>query len=250
MHLVAISELGGPIDAAIGPLAAELGTTAYELRLVLNAGFPAVVSIAADENVARAAFAAISRHGHSAVAYDRRDVIPSERMTSLRDFRLENDRLVAQEGSSDWLGYDDIAVLLRAQHRTTSETLERTKERKLRPAMALATGGLVMSKTYGYPAALRPPEDCYGFGFHDTCTFYESCIYSCEHDKDCPSVADSGAGPECRIRAPSNEPGVTFTEQQICVLPCASGSVPDDCPEGMHCGVQLYGFGDLCMWPR
>ena len=103
---------------------------------------------------------------------------------------------------------------------------------------------------YGYPAALRPPEDCYGFGFHDTCTFYESCIYSCEYDKDCPSVADSGSGPECRARVPSSTPGVAFTEQQICVLPCSPDSTSEHCPEGMDCVFHPYGFGDVCMWPR
>jgi hypothetical protein len=147
MHLVAIGELRGPIEAAIGPLAAELGTTPYELRLVLNAGFPAVVLATAEETFARAALAAISRYGHVPVACNRHDVVPSARMTSLRDFRLAEDGLVPRAGSSDRLGYNDIAVLLRATHRTTAESVEQVKERKLRPVMAIATGGLVMSKT-------------------------------------------------------------------------------------------------------
>jgi len=132
MHLVAIGEPGGAIDATIVQLAAELGTTAYELRLVLNAGFPAVVLVTADENVAQSALAVI---------------VPSTRMTILRDFRFERSGLIAQSGSADVLAYSDISVLLRALHRTTSETIEKIKERKLRPAMAIATGGLVMSKT-------------------------------------------------------------------------------------------------------
>jgi hypothetical protein len=147
MHLVAIGEIRGPIGAAIGPLAAELGTTAYELRLVLNAGFPAVVLATAEETLARAASAAISRHGHTPVACNRRDVVPSARMTSLRDFRFAEDGVVPRAGSSDRLGYSDIAVLLRATHRTTAESVEQVKERKLRPVMAIATGGLVLSKT-------------------------------------------------------------------------------------------------------
>jgi hypothetical protein len=65
MHLVAIGELRGPIEAATGPLAAELGTTAYELRLVLNAGFPAVVLATAKENLAQSAFAATSCRVHA-----------------------------------------------------------------------------------------------------------------------------------------------------------------------------------------
>ena len=103
---------------------------------------------------------------------------------------------------------------------------------------------------YGYPAALRPPVDCGGFGFHDTCSFYESCIYACANDDDCPTVADSGPSPECRARVPPNEPGLIFTEEQVCVLPCAATSVSEDCPVGMKCVSHPYGFGDLCMWPR
>ena len=147
MHLVAISEIREPVEATIGPLAAELGTTAYELRLVLNAGFPAVVLATAEETLARATFAAISRHGHTPVACNRRDVVPSARMTPLRDFRFAEDGIVARTGASDRLGYGDIAVLLRATHRTTTESVEQVKERKLRPVMAIATGGLVLSKT-------------------------------------------------------------------------------------------------------
>ena len=147
MQLVAIGELGGPIDATLVPLAADLQTTAYELRLVLNAGLPAVVLITAEASVAQSAVAAISRHGHTAVSCDRREAVPSAHMTALRDFRLEPDGLVAHEGSGQVLEYGDIVALLRALHRTTTESVEKVKERKLRPAMAIATGGLITSKT-------------------------------------------------------------------------------------------------------
>ena len=147
MYLVAIGELQGTIDDAIRPLAGELGITPYELRLLFNAGLPAVVLTTVDEILARAAVAAIARHGHSPLFCDRRDVVPSEHMTLLRDFQFTKSGIVPQRGSSDQLPFDDIAALLRATHRTTSETTEDVKERKLRPVMAVATGGLVLSKT-------------------------------------------------------------------------------------------------------
>ncbi len=147
MNLVAIGDLRGTIDDAIRPLASDLDTTPYELRLVLNAGLPAVVLTTVDESLARAAVAAIARHGHAAISCDRRDVVPSSGMTLLRDFQLEKTGLLAHLGSGDQLSYADIAVMLRATHRTTSETTEEVKERKLRPVMAIATGGLVLSKT-------------------------------------------------------------------------------------------------------
>ncbi len=147
MYIVAIGEIKGALDNAIRPLAADLETTPYELRLVFNAGFPAVVLATIDEALARAAEAAILRHGHRPILCDRRNIVSSAQMTLLRDFKFYNDGLLAQEGSDRRLCYGDIAVLLRATHRTSSETTEQVKERKLRPVMAIASGGLVMSKT-------------------------------------------------------------------------------------------------------
>ena len=86
MQIVAIGELRGTVDDAIRPLASDLGTTPYELRLALNAGFPAVVLVTVDETLAKAALAAIARHGHAPIACDRRDVVSSSRMTLLRGF--------------------------------------------------------------------------------------------------------------------------------------------------------------------
>jgi hypothetical protein len=155
MHLVAIGELHGPLEAAIRPLADDLGTTPYELRLLLNAGLPAVVLATLDETLARAAWAAVMRHGHVPIACNRSEVVPSVRMTLLRDFCLAEAGLAARTGSSDILPFDDIAVILRATHQTTTETIEKIKERKLRPVMAIATGGLVLSKTTQREVASR-----------------------------------------------------------------------------------------------
>ena len=73
--------------------------------------------------------------------------MPSSAMTQLRNFRLQPDAIVPEEGSVLRLEYSEVTALLRAIHRTTSETTEQVKERQLRPAMAIMTGGLVMSKT-------------------------------------------------------------------------------------------------------
>lgn len=146
MKLVAIAELSGPVESAIGPLGAALGTTAYELRLLFNAGFPAVVLATVDPARARAASRAITGSGHRAVSCDRAEVIASSNMTALSAFRFDASGLRAHEGEPAELDYRDIGALLRATHRSATETTETVKERKLRPVMALATGGLVMSK--------------------------------------------------------------------------------------------------------
>ncbi len=147
MYIVAIGDMKGELDSAIRPLASDLDITPYELRLAINAGFPAVVLVTVDESLARSAAATIARHGHFSICCDRRTIATSEQMTRLRDFRFKSDALLAQEVSDVRLAYDDISVLLRATHRTTSESTEQVKERKLRPVMAIASGGLVLSKT-------------------------------------------------------------------------------------------------------
>jgi len=53
---------------------------------------------------------------------------------------------VADDRLGEELPFADIGVLVRAMHRSTTTTTEQVKERKLRPVMAVATGGLVTSK--------------------------------------------------------------------------------------------------------
>lgn len=147
MYLVAIGSLKASIDEALKPLANDLGTTPYELRLLLNAGCPAVVLATVDEAAARAAVAAIQRNGHGAVFLDRREVVTNDQMTLLREPQFTPGGLQAHPETGDRLPYGDIAVILRAIHRTSSETTQTVKQRQLRPVMAVATGGLIMSKT-------------------------------------------------------------------------------------------------------
>lgn len=146
MYLVAIAELRGAIDATLKELAAELGTTPYELRLVVNGGTPAVVLTTVDADKARAAAAAIARHKHVSTLLDSRTVVASADMTELVRFAFRPSALVADERAEAELPYADIGALVRASHRETQTTTEQVKERKLRPVMAIATGGLVMSK--------------------------------------------------------------------------------------------------------
>ena len=146
MFLVAIAELRGGIDGTLKELSAELGTAPYDLRLLLNAGFPAVVLATVDEARARAASAAVARHGHVPVALDRRSAVASAAMTELVRFKLTKGAVIADERAPAELPFADIGALVRAMHRGTTTTTEQVKERKLQPVMAVATGGLVMSK--------------------------------------------------------------------------------------------------------
>jgi len=146
MFLVAIAELRGSLDAAVSELAADLNTTPYELRLLLNAGFPAVVLSTVDESLARSAMKVIQTRGHAAVSCDRRSVCMSRNMTAPSSFMFAATAFMGAESGSDALPFDDLGAILRATQREATETTEEIKERKLRPVMAVATGGLVMSK--------------------------------------------------------------------------------------------------------
>lgn len=147
MFIVAIAEIKGETEHAIRPLSEALGTTPYELKLLFNAGFPAVVCVTADESQALAAKQIIAEKGHYPVLCARSKVVPSAEICELRDFRFEPEGLVPEHGSNRQLAYEEISVLLRAIHRTTSETKEQIKERQFRPVAAVLSGGLVMTKT-------------------------------------------------------------------------------------------------------
>lgn len=90
---------------------------------------------------------------------------------------------------------------------------------------------------YGYPSGAG--GDCAGFGFFSTkrCGFFESCDVACSADSDCPAVS-GGPAPRCEQ--------ATAIDPHKCVMPCSGG----DCPQGMQCVDDPYGYGQICLWPR
>jgi hypothetical protein len=144
MHIVAIAELATPLEAEAAALAADLGTTAYEERLNLLTGLPAVVLTTVTRADAQALVAKIRARKHRALLVDADTVVAHEAMTPMRQFALEPDRVIA--GAHE-LPYGEITALLRAMHRTSSETHTETKTRQFSAGKALLTGGLAFSKT-------------------------------------------------------------------------------------------------------
>jgi len=144
-YVVALLRLAGTVDAAVAALPDELGTTAYELRLTLAGGFPAVVLVTTDGARAAASARTLEAKGHRTVCLDRADVTASSHMIDLRDFQLEPSNLVASAGGAS-MPFADIGVLIRATHRTTTTTVQEVKGRQLRPVMAVVTGGMILSK--------------------------------------------------------------------------------------------------------
>ena len=99
MHVVAITFLASPLETEAAELAAHLGTTAYEERLKLAAGLPAIVLMSADASRARQLCADLQSRGHGAVTCSADDALPSGAMVSLRRFAFDDDAIVATSGA-------------------------------------------------------------------------------------------------------------------------------------------------------
>ncbi|WP_437592054.1 hypothetical protein [Sorangium sp. So ce1000] len=158
MFVVAILELATSVEAEAAALAADLGSTAYEQRLHLAAGLPAVVLTTADPAPAHALLRALRARGHGALAVDAAAVVSSGDMVPLRRGRLEPGGLVAEDPAApgvagqpaavvERLPFDDILALVRATQRQRVASKVDVKERKFAPGSAVLTGGIVMSKT-------------------------------------------------------------------------------------------------------
>jgi hypothetical protein len=146
MHVVAIMQLATPIEAEAVALAADLATTAYEERLKLAAGLPAIVLQSADAAPARSLATKLRGRGHGTLVADSGDVVASTEMIAVRRFAFEADALVLRD-SGQRLPYEDIVALVRAVHRKRTETRTETKDTKFSFGRALATGGLLLTKT-------------------------------------------------------------------------------------------------------
>jgi hypothetical protein len=144
MYVVALAELATPLEVEAAALAADLGTTAYEERLHLLTGLPCVVLTTVDRGEALALLGKLRARKHGAMACDAAAVVAHEAMIPMRGFTLEPGAVVAGE---ERLEHGEITTLLRAMHRTSTETRGETKSKQFSPGKALLTGGLAFSKT-------------------------------------------------------------------------------------------------------
>jgi hypothetical protein len=147
MFVVSIVELATTPEFEAQALADSLGGTAYEHRLRLSAGSPANVLMTADQELAARTLAQLRARGHGAVLLDGRAVVASEHMISMRRFGIDSDEVTIAGPTATRLPASDILVLLRALHRTRTDTRAEVKTKSFSLGRALATGGLMASKT-------------------------------------------------------------------------------------------------------
>ena len=159
MHVVAIAQLGTSIEAEADALAASLGTLAYEEKLKLRAGAPAIVLSTPDAGRAATLADEIRGRGHDVLVCDTTDVVASSAMTSLRVFRFDPEALVAAVALAELeLLWNDIAALVLATHRTHTETVETVQKKQFSLSRAIATGGLLHSKKVKSEAVSRSDD--------------------------------------------------------------------------------------------
>ncbi len=147
MFVVALTELRGTLEDEAAALARDLGCTAYDARLLLAPGVPAIVRRTPDREPAVELLGRIRARGHGAVACDQAAVVSSDAMTSMRRFRLGPDAITLDDVPDANLPYDDVVALVPAVHRSRTDTETVTREKKLSIGRAIMTSGLSMSKT-------------------------------------------------------------------------------------------------------
>lgn len=147
VFIVALAELSGAPEAETGPLGADLGATAYDARLLLAAGLPAVVKTTPDRQVAIDLLARLRARGHGAVAFDASAVVGSAEMVVMRRPRLEPAAITLDDRPDTRLPYDDILALLPATHRRRTDSATQTRETKFSMGRAIMTSGLSVTKT-------------------------------------------------------------------------------------------------------
>jgi hypothetical protein len=152
MFVVALAELVTSVEEEAVALAEDLGRAVYETRIQLSAGVPCLVLSTPDRDRALDLLGKLRGRGHGVVAFDTRAVISASSMVAVRRYRLGKDALeldVSEVGEPTVarLPFSEMSALLRAVHRSSRERVQDVKEVKFRPVAAIATGGLILTKS-------------------------------------------------------------------------------------------------------
>lgn len=147
MFVVAILELHGTLEGEAAALAVDVGGTAYDARMLLGSGTPAVVRRTEDKAQALDLLARLRARGHGAAACDASAVVAAEAMIPMRRFRLGPSAVALDDRPGETLPYDDLLALVAAVHRTQTHVETHVTEKKLSITRAIVTSGLSMTKT-------------------------------------------------------------------------------------------------------
>lgn len=159
MDVVALMSLASSVEDEAPRLAADLGSTAYETALLLRSPSPVPVLRTADRARALDLLAKLRARGHDAVACDASAVVSADAMMPVRSFRFDDDALlVTAANASVSIPWTDLRAVVRAIHRTSSQQVEKSAEKKLSLGRAAMSGGVMMTKTVTKTAKLTVEE--------------------------------------------------------------------------------------------
>jgi hypothetical protein len=142
---VAITQLVSSIEDEAKGLAADLGITPYDARLVLNAGLPAIVLTTPQRDRAAALMTKIEGRGNGVMVVDSDTVVASGDMIALRRFRFEPNAITTDDRPDLRLPHEDVFAILRASHRQLIETRTESTTTKFSAGRAILSGGMMMN---------------------------------------------------------------------------------------------------------
>lgn len=148
MHVVAVVRWGPPLEEELPELATRLGVVAYDLRLRLAGGLPAVFARVEDGKEAAGHVEFLRARGHGAVACDAEAVPGPENQFVPVEFELRGTTLqgTSTEGVRFEIPYTQILAMIRVASVTGSEHTVTTKEKKFSAGRAVLSGGMVLRK--------------------------------------------------------------------------------------------------------
>jgi hypothetical protein len=147
MEIVAVVSLARSVEEEAASLATDLGLTPYETAVMLRGAMPVIVFRSEDHARITAVAGKLRGRGHGAVACDLDEVVASDAMFRPKAFRFEgSDFIGIANGEERRMTASDVHVLVRANHRTRTEDVVTTRERKLSFGRAAVTGGLLLTK--------------------------------------------------------------------------------------------------------
>jgi hypothetical protein len=150
VDIVALTALRSSVEQEAPLLAADLGSTPYDTALLLRSPPPVPLLRTSERARALAVLAKLRQRGHEAVACDAGAVVSADAMTPVRAFRLEPHAFVIMATTTaapELVAWGEVVALVRAMHRTHTEHVEKSAERKFSMGRAAMSGGVLMTKT-------------------------------------------------------------------------------------------------------
>lgn len=142
MFLVGLIAIHGPTEAEAPLLAAAVGQAAYEIRVLLADDPPWLVLRTPERERALALVGALRGRGHEVVACD------ASAVTSFADM-IDVDAIGADatlRSGETALAWAEVAAIVRLTVRKTWQTTKKETKREMAVGMAIATGGVILSK--------------------------------------------------------------------------------------------------------